>query len=960
MWCEFSYLAKFRLFFSSFLTILYLLPHSATGFELVRNYCEFDYSESVAIVSTYSYDDYRAGIGSSTIDREIKQYPYQPPDCKGSLTALPHDYQFDLNRKVFTAPVNNKKNSLWTYGNFNARVRASAHTSSRRTVTSVLEFHKALRKKTADQEPDIFTLVPSKVEISNTYLNRPDSFSSIDINITVVKIFDSSKYNKYRSTDILKLNATVEGHTDKEKDAEIEFSGELHGEDFNKDKGPIPYTTSFKNKTFTLSIPIYSNEINLDDLEVGQRYIVKYFLQAKAETPFGDGDFAEAFVGDPLDTNSVNLITDSASDILPPPLRSCGEQAYDDTRYTNHGDSTLTDNHTGLMWQRCSLGQLLDDKGNSDITNDRCIDVPQVTLLNWQDALLSANNDTSAGYSDWRVPNVKELQSLVATCESPAIEIYPFPDPAVSGTWSSTPALVSNNAGQQAWQLSFSSGVLLPFDKSTPLSVRLVRDSGTPPQAPLPALSAGKASIIEGDSGTQQLSLPVTLSKPATSPIIVDYETVSESATAGEDFQTASGQLTFPAGVTITAVNIIVNGDIKEENTEQFALGLFNASANARISVPYGTGTIVNDEPKISIAPTIQFDEGDSGTVNRPLIVQLNKTAALDITVDYQTIAESATAASDYAEINGTLTILAGQNQGVINLPIHGDTLEELDETLQLILSNPVNASLIGGLETSATIIILDNDTTATSSTYIALNDTGVDFCATDSASHLACPQADFPGQDGQSGRDISANDDSDGIAGFVFTKLDNNGQALADQSQDYFTQAWDCARDEVTGLWWEVKEFDRSLTKLRGFRHFYSWHNTSGINDGGDPGQANGGRCAGSISCDTEAYINAINALNLCGHNDWRLPSADELFTLVFHGPQQSIAPAGLDNRYFPFHAADGAGYWSSTPQSDDPARAWQVSIRNIGTGLIGSFSDRRTSAKSSGARIRLVRTDN
>lgn len=60
--------------------------------------------------------------------------------------------------------------------------------------------------------------------------------------------------------------------------------------------------------------------------------------------------------------------------------------------FTDNEDGTVTDNETGLMWQQ------VDDKTTSRI---------------WQHALDYCNGLTLAGYSDWRMPNVKELQSIV-------------------------------------------------------------------------------------------------------------------------------------------------------------------------------------------------------------------------------------------------------------------------------------------------------------------------------------------------------------------------------------------------------------------------------------------------------------------------------------------------------------------------------------------------------------------
>jgi hypothetical protein len=101
-----------------------------------------------------------------------------------------------------------------------------------------------------------------------------------------------------------------------------------------------------------------------------------------------------------------------------------------DSRYTDHGDGTVTDNSTGLMWRQCSEGR----------SGPRCLSGP-VQLFTWQAALQQAEASTFAGYSDWRLPNVKELASLMELrCVGPAINLTLFPATPPHGRyWSSTP-----------------------------------------------------------------------------------------------------------------------------------------------------------------------------------------------------------------------------------------------------------------------------------------------------------------------------------------------------------------------------------------------------------------------------------------------------------------------------------------------------------------------------------------
>jgi hypothetical protein len=75
-----------------------------------------------------------------------------------------------------------------------------------------------------------------------------------------------------------------------------------------------------------------------------------------------------------------------------------GNTAYGQNDFTANGNGTVTDHATGLMWQQADSGSGMD----------------------WRQALAYAENLELGGYRDWRLPNAKELQSLVDYSRSPA------------------------------------------------------------------------------------------------------------------------------------------------------------------------------------------------------------------------------------------------------------------------------------------------------------------------------------------------------------------------------------------------------------------------------------------------------------------------------------------------------------------------------------------------------------
>ena len=132
-----------------------------------------------------------------------------------------------------------------------------------------------------------------------------------------------------------------------------------------------------------------------------------------------------------------------------------------DSRYIDNGNSTVIDNQTGLMWKQCSEGQ--SGAGCSG----------SATTMVWSDALAAGANSSFAGFNDWRLPNVKELRSLVESgCINPAINELRFPNTLAGNYWtSSTNAAIAS----RAWYVHFDVGGANREPKSGNYGVRLVR-----------------------------------------------------------------------------------------------------------------------------------------------------------------------------------------------------------------------------------------------------------------------------------------------------------------------------------------------------------------------------------------------------------------------------------------------------------------------------------------------------
>lgn len=135
------------------------------------------------------------------------------------------------------------------------------------------------------------------------------------------------------------------------------------------------------------------------------------------------------------------------------------QQRY--TIYNPVGVSSVTaDNVTGLMW-----------------VTDPMTDAGFKGVQTWESALTSCtvtlNGMAYAGYSDWRLPNAKELQSIVDYGRQiPSINTTYFLNTQSNNYWSSTTSKPSTTG---AWTVFFFDGTMLNFNKTFTYCVRCVR-----------------------------------------------------------------------------------------------------------------------------------------------------------------------------------------------------------------------------------------------------------------------------------------------------------------------------------------------------------------------------------------------------------------------------------------------------------------------------------------------------
>ena len=231
-----------------------------------------------------------------------------------------------------------------------------------------------------------------------------------------------------------------------------------------------------------------------------------------------------------------------------------------------------------------------------------------------------------------------------------------------------------------------------------PVQVRIIDDDR--PGGTVPDLEIQDAEVTEGGIA----AFTVTLSSSSEVPVTVSYETIDGTATAGADYTTTSGTLSFTPGQTTKRVEVPTLEDDEAEETETFTVQL-SAPSGATVADGTGTGTITdNDE-----APTITIGDArvtEGGTAE--FTVTLSSAATGAVTVSYATVDGTATAGADYTTTSGMLTFeVNGDRTQRVEVPTLEDDEAEETETFTVQLSAPSGATVADGTGTGT---ITDND----------------------------------------------------------------------------------------------------------------------------------------------------------------------------------------------------------------------------------------------------------
>jgi trimeric autotransporter adhesin len=224
------------------------------------------------------------------------------------------------------------------------------------------------------------------------------------------------------------------------------------------------------------------------------------------------------------------------------------------------------------------------------------------------------------------------------------------------------------------------------------------------PRPPEPTISIGDASIVEGNSGRQNLTFTVTLSEPTNRQVRADWRTRTGTAN-NRDFRADDGTVRFRNGATTATISVAINGDTAVEPDETFTVVLRDPD-RATVADATATGTIVNDDGVAVVTlSSIAIAPAGAATLIKGSTAQFTATGAYSdgTTAD---VSSQVTWASSGVAVGISATGLASANSvgtatvtaKIGSVASAGTVVTVSPATLLSIAVTPATATVVAGL----------------------------------------------------------------------------------------------------------------------------------------------------------------------------------------------------------------------------------------------------------------------
>ncbi|WP_419946567.1 Calx-beta domain-containing protein [Candidatus Poriferisodalis sp.] len=249
--------------------------------------------------------------------------------------------------------------------------------------------------------------------------------------------------------------------------------------------------------------------------------------------------------------------------------------------------------------------------------------------------------------------------------------------------------------------LSNSVGAMLAGDKA----VGLIVDDD-----PEPSLRIDDPVATE--SIDEAVGFTLTLSEASGRDVEVIHDSVEGTAEADDDYRAtqAGGEVaTIPAGDVSIRLLVPLVDDSTPESVEDFQMVLRDP-VHARIADPIGVARIFDDDGAPQLLPENPEPVYEGSGASVEFVVRLSRAASEDITVNYATQADSATAGDDFVADSGTVFFAAGDTEQTVSVVLVNDDIGESDEQFRLVFSYEGTDAVVDPNADAAIATILDDD----------------------------------------------------------------------------------------------------------------------------------------------------------------------------------------------------------------------------------------------------------
>eukprot|EP00232_Nephroselmis_pyriformis_P022302 CAMPEP_0182866928 /NCGR_PEP_ID=MMETSP0034_2-20130328/8450_1 /TAXON_ID=156128 /ORGANISM="Nephroselmis pyriformis, Strain CCMP717" /LENGTH=894 /DNA_ID=CAMNT_0024999261 /DNA_START=354 /DNA_END=3038 /DNA_ORIENTATION=- len=235
------------------------------------------------------------------------------------------------------------------------------------------------------------------------------------------------------------------------------------------------------------------------------------------------------------------------------------------------------------------------------------------------------------------------------------------------------------------------------------------RESFTSAVNPIFAFRSRAYSVLESAGHAK---ITVIRGGPMNDTVTVDYFTEEGTADAGSDFTETKGTLTFKPGVESQVIKVPITDDDQYEPDETFTVNLANPSHGGSLLMESVEVTIIDDdEPGIFSFDKVHYEVGE---IDGKCVLTVIRRRGCDgvVTVDYETVDNTAIAGQDYYHCTGTLTFEHGESSKNVDVSLVEGVVPDLDKEFMLRLTNPTGGATVSKRSVAIVTIVDDKKVT--------------------------------------------------------------------------------------------------------------------------------------------------------------------------------------------------------------------------------------------------------